>query len=342
MLNDLFTMNEALVRIAALVVPLVLVLALCPWSIRKLQELKAGQPVRAAHGNVHAPDHAGKAGTPTMGGLLLIGAVLVYALLFLPLADVRVQCVLLVVLVTAFLGFLDDYAKIKRHTSDGVNGWFKIMLQTFVAAFCAVYLYCTDESVCSIAIPFYGWVHIGWLFVPLAILTIIATSNAVNLTDGLDGLASGCMIPAVMFFLMYDGSGHAGLSAFSIAVLAACTGFLWYNCHPAKVFMGDTGSLALGGALGTLAVCTGMELMLIVLAGVFVAEAASVVIQVIWFKITKRMYGEGRRFFKMAPLHHHFEKCGMSETQVCVRAWIIAAGLLVVTLTIMKTISYFI
>ena len=196
MLNYLFRMGDGTMETAAFLLPLAMVLFLGPWVIRELQAMKAGQPVREAHGNVHAPDHTAKAGTPTMGGILLIGAALVYALLFLPLENVRVQCVLLVTVVTAFLGFLDDYAKIKRHNSVGVNGWFKIVLQAIAAAFCAMYLYCTDESVCGILVPFYGFVDIGWLFIPLAVLTIIATSNAVNLTDGLDGLASGCMIPA--------------------------------------------------------------------------------------------------------------------------------------------------
>ena len=317
--------------IAALIVPFVMVLALGPCVVNRLRALKAGQPVREAHGNVHAPEHAAKAGTPTMGGLLLIGAVLVYSLLFLPLANARVQCVLFVTLVTAFLGFLDDYAKVKKHNSEGVNGWFKIALQTFAATVCAVYLYYSDASVCRIAIPFFGWVDIGWLLIPLAILTIIATSNAVNLTDGLDGLASGCMVPAaLLFFLYFRGGPSDGLACFSLAVIAACMGFLWYNCHPAKVFMGDTGSLALGGALGTLAVCAGLEFVLIIVGGVFVAEATSVVVQVLWFKMTKRIYGEGRRFFRMAPLHHHFEKCGVSESQVCVRSWIVGCVLFVI------------
>ena len=342
MLNYLFRMGDGTMETAAFLLPLAMVLFLGPWVIRELQAMKAGQPVREAHGNVHAPDHTAKAGTPTMGGILLIGAALVYALLFLPLENVRVQCVLLVTVVTAFLGFLDDYAKIKRHNSVGVNGWFKIVLQAIAAAFCAMYLYCTDESVCGILVPFYGFVDIGWLSIPLAVLTIIATSNAVNLTDGLDGLASGCMIPASLFYIvvlpvmqvgseMFGGEGIS-LACYAIALLAACVGFLWYNCHPAHVFMGDTGSLALGGALGAMAVCTGTELMLIILAGVFVAEASSVMVQVLWFKITRRLCGEGRRFFRMAPLHHHFEKGGMSETQVCVRFWIVSWFLLLIAL----------
>ena len=337
MLHYFFNLSGDMVYLMAVVTPLALMFILGPWTIRKLRELKAGQPVRKAHGNVHAPDHAAKAGTPTMGGVLLIGAIWVFSLLFLPLTSVCVQCVLLVTFVTAFLGFLDDYAKVKKHNSAGVNGWFKIFLQTAAAAACAVYLYCSmDSNACYTLVPFYGFVNIGWLSIPLAIFTIVATSNAVNLTDGLDGLASGCMMPALFFYFVItagpvdalpfcNGITAEPLSPYAVAVAFACLGFLWYNCHPARIFMGDTGSLALGGALGTLAVCTGTELLLIILAGVFVAEASSVVVQVVWFKITKRWYGEGRRFFRMAPLHHHFEKGGMSETQVCVRFWIVSA-----------------
>lgn len=338
-----------------LVLPLVLVWTMGPWSIRKLRELKAGQPVREAHGNVHAPDHAAKEGTPTMGGVLIIGSLLLYSFLFLPLGDVRVQCVLLVTVVTGFLGFLDDCAKIKKHNSDGVNGWFKIGLQTLAATVCAIYLYTCESNMFMsrpglIMVPFYGFVDIGWLVIPLAILTVIATSNAVNLTDGLDGLASGCMIPASLFFALFaflgitawQDPGLVTMVAFSLAIISSCLGFLWYNCHPAKVFMGDTGSLALGGALGGLAVCTRMELMLILVAGVFVAEATSVVMQVVWFKITRRVSGAGRRLFRMAPLHHHFEKGGMSETQVCVRFWIVALILCIaVAVTNAEMITHF-
>ncbi len=331
MLALFFELSSSFLRVLAAVVPPLLILLLAPGVIRKLRALKAGQPVREAHGNVHAPAHAAKAGTPTMGGILIIGSLLLYALLFLPLDSVYLQCILLVTAVTAFLGFLDDFAKIKKHSSDGVNGWFKIALQTLVATACAVYLYVSDATATDIWVPFYGIVDLGWLFIPLAILTIIATSNAVNLTDGLDGLASGCMIPAALFFSSYAVIFNQTASAcFSLAIASACATFLWFNCHPAKVFMGDTGSLALGGALGTLAVCTRMELVLLIVAGVFVAEAASVMLQVLWFKLSRRLYGEGRRFFRMAPLHHHFEMCGVSETQVCVRFWIIAWVLYVI------------
>ena len=310
----------------ALVAPFVLSLLIGPRLIAILRAMKAGQPIREARKGVLAPEHQSKVGTPTMGGVMIIGLVLLVTLLVADLTSVRVQCCLIVTAITAFLGFLDDYAKIRRHNSDGVSGWFKIGLQFFAAAACAVYLYLAEPDVCNIHIPFYGSLHIDWLFIPLAILTIIATSNAVNLTDGLDGLASGLMAPACAFFFIISLSRDLDtISPLPLATLSACIGFLWFNCHPAKVFMGDTGSLALGGLLGSLAVCTGAELVLIILGGVFVAEASSVVIQVFWFKLTRRLYGEGRRFFRMAPLHHHFEQLGWSETQVCTRFWIIGA-----------------
>lgn len=326
--------------VLALVLPFVLSLLIAPRMIAILRAMKAGQPIREARKGVLAPEHQSKVGTPTMGGVMIIGLILLYALLFMDLRSVRVQCCLIVIVVTAFLGFLDDFAKIRRHNSDGVSGWFKIGLQFAAAAVCAVYLYIAAPKVTCVLVPFYGMVDFGWFFIPLAILTIIATSNAVNLTDGLDGLASGLMLPACFViclamdlpYLMDDLC--LSLSPLPIAIASACVGFLWFNCHPAKVFMGDTGSLALGGALGALAVCCGSEFLLIICGGVFVAEASSVVIQVFWFKLTRKLYGEGRRFFRMAPLHHHFEKLGWSETQVCIRFWIIGCILAIISLLI--------
>ena len=334
----------------ALMLPFVLSLLIGPRMIAVLRAMKAGQPIREARKGVLAPEHQSKVGTPTMGGVMIIGLILLFALLFMDLRSVRVQCCLIVIVVTAFLGFLDDFAKIRRHSSDGVSGWFKIGLQFLAAAACSVYLYLAEPQVCEVLIPFYGELNIGWLFIPLGILTIIATSNAVNLTDGLDGLASGLMVPVCVVTLIGITSQIADCCCHStadwsdapltLAMLSACVGFLWFNAHPAKVFMGDTGSLALGGALGALAVCHGLEFMLIIMGGVFVAEATSVVIQVFWFKLTRRLYGEGRRFFRMAPLHHHFEKLGWSETQVCIRFWIIGAILAFLTITVAAASHY--
>lgn len=306
----------------AFVLPFVLSLLIGPRFIAILRAMKAGQPIREARKGVLAPEHQGKVGTPTMGGLMLIGLVLLATLLVADLSNPYIQCCLIVTAVTAFLGFLDDYAKITRHSTDGVSGWFKIALQFIAALGCSVYLYDTCPGITNLLVPFYGWVDTGIFFIPLALLVIIGSSNAVNLTDGLDGLASGCMIIASLAFLVM--CSNLAISPFLVAIISACMGFLWFNCHPARVFMGDTGSLALGGALGTVAVCTCTELLLVIIGGVFVAEALSVIIQVMWFKYTRIRYGEGRRVFRMAPIHHHFEKGGLSETQVCIRFWIAA------------------
>ena len=312
--------------ILPILLPFALSMLIGPKLISILRAMKAGQPIREASKGVLAPEHQAKVGTPTMGGVMIIGLILLTILLCGDLTDTRTHCILIVTLVTATLGFLDDYAKITKKTTDGVSGWFKIGLQFAAAIICAVYLYCAEDASQYLYIPFYGWADIGFFFIPLAVLVIIGTSNAVNLTDGLDGLASGCMIfVALMYAALPTGNFYEAstISPIMLGVASACAGFLWFNCNPAKVFMGDTGSLALGGLLGTVAVCTATPFMLVIAGGIFVAEACSVMIQVAWFKYTRKKYGEGRRFFLMAPIHHHFEKKGWTETQVCARFWII-------------------
>ena len=335
----LLDINEELLMLIALVLPFVGSLIIGPKLIAVLRAMKAGQPIREARKGVLAPEHQSKVGTPTMGGLMLIGLVLLTALLVCDLTSPIVQCCLLVTCVTAFLGFLDDYAKITKKSTDGVSGWFKIALQALAAIGSAAYLYNSVPNVTEVLIPFYGMVDFGILFIPFALLVIIGTSNAVNLTDGLDGLASGCTIITGLAYVIVTSALSFGmdmsLSSFVIAIISACIGFLWFNCNPARVFMGDTGSLALGGALGTIAVCTHSAFILVIIGGVFVAEALSVMIQVGWFKVSRKLYGEGRRFFRMAPIHHHFEKGGLSETQVCVRFWIISFFLAVVGLLVL-------
>lgn len=330
----------------ALVLPFLLSLLIGPKLIAVLRAMKAGQPIREARKGVLAPEHQGKVGTPTMGGVMLIGLVLLAMLACCDLFSPVVHCCLLVTVVTAFLGFLDDYAKITKHSSDGVGGWFKILLQLGAAGACAVYLYAMDANVANVLVPFYGMVDLGAWFIPFALLVIIGSSNAVNLTDGLDGLASGCMMIACFFFLFLTPTvcPDSQCEPVLLAVISACAGFLWFNCHPAKVFMGDTGSLSLGALLGTIAVCTHLELVLVIIGGVFVAEACSVMIQVFYFKLTRKLCGEGRRFFRMAPVHHHFEKLGWSETQVCVRFWLVAfflgiLGLVVGSITLFQSFS---
>lgn len=321
----------------ALAVPFILSLLIGPRLIAVLRAMKAGQPIREARKGVLAPEHQNKVGTPTMGGVMLIGLVLLTTLLVADLSNPAVQCCLIITGVTAFLGFLDDYAKISKHSTDGVSGWFKIALQFLAALGCSSYLYDSCPGVTNMVIPFYGWVDLGIFYIPLALLVIVGASNAVNLTDGLDGLASGCVIIAAMAFLLI--CSNSAFAPFLVAVISACLGFLWFNCHPARVFMGDTGSLALGGALGAVAICSCSELLLVIIGGVFVAEAVSVIIQVMWFKYTRIRYGEGRRVFRMAPIHHHFEKGGLSETQVCVRFWIAAILLATLGLALIVTVS---
>ena len=325
MINFIYDLPIEVQLLLALLVPFIGSMLIGPKLIAVLRAMKAGQPIRQACGGVLAPEHQAKVGTPTMGGIMIIGLIMLTSILFLDMGNPKLQCCLLVMGVTAILGFLDDWAKITKKSTDGVSGWFKIALQAVASLGCAGYLYYLDPSIASIFIPFYGELDMGMLFIPFAMLVIIGSSNAVNLTDGLDGLASGCMVVASLAFLCLSLSlGEIALANYLLCIAAACLGFLWFNAHPAKVFMGDTGSLSLGGALGTVAVCTHLELLLVVIGGVFVAEACSVMIQVGWFKVSRKLYGEPRRFFRMAPIHHHFEKCGWSETQVCVRFWIIS------------------
>lgn len=318
----LLDLHPSLMLELSLILPFVASLLIGPKLIAVLTAMKAGQPIREASKSVNAPEHQAKVGTPTMGGVMIIGLIGLSMLLFGDLTSPLVHCCLLVLAVTATLGFLDDYAKITKKSSDGVSGWFKIGLQALAAVLVALYAYFEIPQASTLIVPFYGLVDIGLLFIPLAIIAIIGTSNAVNLTDGLDGLASGCMMIAVaaFFCLTYNNTEHQIL----LSIFSACLGFLWFNCNPAKIFMGDTGSLSLGGLLGSYAVCTGQALLLVIIGAVFVAEALSVMLQVGYFKYSRKKYGEGRRLFLMAPLHHHFEKKGWKETQVCVRFWTIS------------------
>lgn len=340
-----------------------------PRVIAILTALKAGQPIRqASEVRQLAELHGKKVGTPTMGGILLIGSAVLSTLIFAHPGNPYIAVCLGVTVILALLGAADDYVKIKKRTSDGVSGRVKLVVQTLagLAAVSILYFYGGEaastgladagaqartpvaELVSTIAIPFYGPIDIGWLILPFGTLVIVGASNAVNLTDGLDGLASGCTIAAAIAYgVIALAAGDAlfsspeylnlphhrdlgELAVFCMALVGACMGFLWYNCHPARIFMGDTGSLALGGALGTVAVCTCQEVLLVVIGGVFVAEAVSVIMQVGWFKYTRLRRGEGRRLFRMTPIHHHFELGGVHETQVITRFWM--AGLILALL----------
>lgn len=329
-----------------------------PKIIAWLKRLKFGQEYvdKAEEGGALVARVLSKKGTPTMGGFLIVLVMDITAILWAQW-NTLVQLTLLSVLVFAGLGFYDDYAKITRQDNLGAAARIKLWVQGALALFIAVYLWrvpATSRLITEIIVPFYKH-PIGTSAVAGIIITVFAivgSSNAVNLTDGLDGLAIGCtVIVSFVFLVLTYLSGNAELSrylqiphvvgageltVFCAAMIGAGLGFLWFNCHPAQVFMGDTGSLALGGALGIIAVLIHQPFLLVIAGGVFVAEAGSVMIQTIYFKITKRRYGTGRRIFLMAPLHHHFEKKGWYESQVVARFYILGILFAVVALSTLK------
>jgi phospho-N-acetylmuramoyl-pentapeptide-transferase len=313
-----------------------------PWTIRKLTERQIGQYVRTDG----PPTHKTKTGTPTMGGLLILFATVTATLLWSNLTNVFVWMVLLVTISYGAIGFVDDYLmQIKKETK-GLPGQIKIIIQVAIALLVAGFLYARADFDTHVTVPFFKQMapDLGWVYILFAATVIVGTSNAVNLTDGLDGLAIGPVtVAAATFVVLSYVAGHvkianylqikymAGsgeLSVFCGALVGAGMGFLWYNAYPAQIFMGDVGSLPLGGALGTVAVITKHEVLLALVGGIFVVEALSVIFQVGFFKITN-----GRRIFKMAPIHHHFELQGWPEPKVIVRFWIIAIilGLLAVS-----------
>jgi phospho-N-acetylmuramoyl-pentapeptide-transferase len=344
----------------AAVTALLLSWILGPRVIRWLKELKFGQEyIDRAQEQGNLAGRIDKRGTPTMGGILIVLVVDLTALLW---ADwnTLVQLMSLTFIVLCGLGFLDDYAKITKQNASGITEFIKLWVQGLLAIFVAVYLWklpTTSKMISEVMVPFVKYPvlsgSVGAIVgVILTALTIVGTSNAVNLTDGLDGLATGCVVIVSFVFLVLSylagnfrtaqylqvpyvpGAGE--LTVFTAGMIGAGLGFLWFNCHPAKVFMGDTGSLALGGALGMIAVLIHQPLIMIIAGGVFVAEAGSVMIQRFYFKYTRRKYGEGRRVFLMAPLHHHFEKKGWYESQVTTRFYIMCVLCAVVALSTLK------
>jgi phospho-N-acetylmuramoyl-pentapeptide-transferase len=346
-----------------------------PWVIRKLAELKIGQPIREY--GVQA--HLSKSGTPTMGGVLILLGVAVSTLLWFDWSNRFVWIVLIVTLGMGAIGWVDDWRKVVQKNPEGMRSREKYFWQSVIGLVAALYLAfaVSESSNVRVIELFMRWVQSGfsnplppnadlfvpffkqvsyplgvWGFIILTYLVIVGSSNAVNLTDGLDGLA---IMPVVMvgsalgvfayvvgnavysrYLLFPYIPGVGELLIFCAAMAGAGLAFLWFNTHPAQVFMGDVGALALGGALGTIAVITRQEILLAVMGGIFVVEALSVMLQVVYFKYTKRKYGEGRRILKMAPLHHHFEKSGWKETQVVVRFWIITMLLCLVGLASLK------
>ncbi len=353
--------------VMAALTALVLTLFLYPAFIRRLQIFKFGQEVRK-----DGPEsHFKKQGTPTMGGILILGAVFLSTVLW---SDIRHKAVWLLLLVTigyGCIGFYDDYKKVKFKNPAGLAGRWKLFWQFLIGGVALLLLARTDwwpvgwptivfDS--SINLPFvniklFNPVLLPWVYLPLALtFMVVGTSNAVNLTDGLDGLAIGPIMVATFTFLVLAYAagttladfniasylrithvdGAAELCIFCAAVLGAGIGFLWYNAYPALVFMGDVGALALGGALGMLAIFTKNEILSAVLHGVFLAETLSVMLQTSYFKWTKRKTGEGKRLFLMTPIHHHFEKLGWPEPRVIVRFWIVSVMLALVALASLK------
>ena len=330
-----------------------------PAVIAWLRRLKFGQEYadKAEAGGGLAARILSKKGTPTMGGILIVVVLNLTTLLWAQW-NTLVQLTLLSVVVLTGLGFYDDYAKISQQSSGGVRSFVKLGVQAALALFIGLYLWhmpSTQRLVTDIMVPFYKnpvLTGVGVVGLMLTILTIVGSSNAVNLTDGLDGLAIGLTLIVSFVFLVLTylagnktasaylqiphvvGAGE--LTVFCAAMIGAGLGFLWFNCHPAQVFMGDTGSLALGGALGIIAVLIHQPLVLIIAGGVFVMEAASVILQTGWYRYTKRRYGTGARIFLMAPLHHHFEKKGWYESQVVMRFYILGVLCAVVALSTLK------
>ncbi|MBQ2259886.1 MAG: phospho-N-acetylmuramoyl-pentapeptide-transferase [Loktanella sp.] len=305
-----------------------------------------GQPIRT-----DGPEgHFAKAGTPTMGGLLIVGALTVSTLLWARLDNPFIWMVLFVTLSFAAIGFADDYAKVSKQNTSGVSGRVRILLGITIAAIAAYWAaqYHPDDLTNQLAVPVFKatLINLGLLFVPFAVIVIVGSANAVNLTDGLDGLAiMPVMIAAGTFGVIAYAVGRVDftqyldvhyvpdtgeLLIFTMGLIGGGLGFLWYNAPPAAVFMGDTGSLALGGGLGAIAVATKHEIVLAIVGGLFVVEALSVIIQVLYFKRT------GKRVFLMAPIHHHYEKQGWSEPQIVIRFWIIALILAMIGLATLK------
>jgi phospho-N-acetylmuramoyl-pentapeptide-transferase len=330
-----------------------------PKVIAWLKRLKFGQEYKdkAETGGDLTARLLSKKGTPTMGGILIILA-LNFSTLLWAQWNTLVQLTLLSIVVLTGLGFYDDYAKIIQQSGGGAKSHVKLWVQAALALFIALYLWrvpSTRRLVTDIMVPFYKYpIATGAFFIglPLTMGTIVGSSNAVNLTDGLDGLAIGCTLIVSFVFLVFtyaagnfkiagylqipfvNGAGE--LTVFCAAMVGAGLGFLWFNCHPAQMFMGDTGSLALGGGLGIMAVLIHQPLVLVIAGGVFVMEAMSVILQTGWFRYTRRRHGAGRRIFLMAPIHHHFEKKGWYESQVVMRFYILGVLCAVVALSTLK------
>jgi phospho-N-acetylmuramoyl-pentapeptide-transferase len=332
----------------AMVTALVIAFAVGPFMIRKLRELKVGQVIRAEG----PASHQAKRGTPTMGGLIIVSATILPALLWARLDNRFVLITALAMLLMAGIGFLDDWLKVVQGQSRGLVAKWKLVGQVSFGVFLGVVLLkwpVVDPATIPAAattVPFFKYllvIFVPWVYVLFVTGVLTGFSNAVNLTDGLDGLATGlsAIAAGAFAFLAYiagrtDTTGYLNLfflpgagelAVFCSALMGACLGFLWFNAHPAKVFMGDTGSLSIGGTFGTIAILLKAEFLLVIIGGVFVVEALSVMVQTSVFKYFRwsrgREYAEAHRVFRMAPIHHHFEKLGWHEMTVVVRFWIL-------------------
>jgi phospho-N-acetylmuramoyl-pentapeptide-transferase len=316
-----------------------------PWIIRKLTEMQVGQYIR----DDGPQSHHQKAGTPTMGGVLIIFSVGISVLLWNRLSNLYVWILLLITVGSGLIGFIDDYLMQVKKQSRGLGARDKFLMQMGLALLTSLLLYMVPDFSTQVTVPFFKNLapDLGGFYIIFATLIIVGTSNAVNLTDGLDGLAIGPVIIAASTYMIFAYvSGHARIAnylqisfipdcgeitVFCGALAGAGLGFLWFNAYPSQVFMGDVGSLALGSALGTVAVITKQEILLVLVGGLFVMEALSVILQVGYFKITK-----GQRIFKMAPIHHHFELKGWAEPKVIVRFWIISIILALISMSTLK------
>lgn len=333
---------------AAVMVSFLFIVITGPWWIRFLSKWQInGQPIRSDG----PKSHFAKLGTPTMGGIFIIISILLSSLMFADVKNHFIWIILGVLLTYATLGFADDYFKVKKNNSKGLSVFSKLVIQFIVALIACYYIeiYSPEKYYAKLFFPFMKnfSINLGWFYLVFASVVIVGASNAVNLTDGLDGLVS---MPIIMCALCYcmicyfignkvfanyliipyiPGSGE--VSIICAAVMGAVLGFLWFNAHPAQIIMGDTGSLALGGFLGTVSVLSKHEILLSIVGGVFVVEALSVVLQVGYFKITK-----GKRIFRMSPLHHHFEQIGWSEPTVVTRFWVVSIILSLIGLASLK------
>lgn len=330
--------------IYATITALLISFILGPWLIRKLAELQIGQSIR----RVGPESHFKKEGTPTMGGTLILFAIALPTLLWADLSNLYVWLTLLVIVGFGAVGFIDDYFKVKKKNSDGISARSKMFWLMLISAGVGTILYFYPPFQTNLVFPFFKGVRpeLGIWYIPFAMLVIVGASNAVNLTDGLDGLAIGPVIIAAGTYLLFAYlAGNAKLSTYlqissvqgagELAVLCgamvgAGLGFLWFNSYPAQVFMGDVGSLALGGGLGVIAVITKQEMVLVIVGGIFVVEALSVIVQVASFRLW------GKRIFRMAPIHHHFELKGWAEPKIIVRFWIISIILALIGLSTLK------